>query len=211
MSLFAKLWPSRKRNLHDLDGEELNALRRQDMYGDLRLTDAVRPPPGTALHEGFKFDADPRDENARPIVVAAATREKLLDVLMELIADTGDWLEVCHSKVGIGKAGNYARSSDHENMIVRSALWEFEEMLLHDGDLRISFSAKDANRIVHLDDHKLVHITGTHKRVLAILKNNGMQIRSDIRMVHEGEHRHFSDRKHMSQFEALSSRFPGEA
>src|SRR5262249_13783896 len=82
----------------DLSKEELDAHLKVGVYGDFRLTDAVRPSIRLEVvpREGFRRDIyrDPETGNTMPVLATSISAERLFEVFMDLLDPLGEEVDV---------------------------------------------------------------------------------------------------------------------
>src|SRR5437870_5098460 len=81
-----------------LSEEELEAHLGVKRYGDFVLTEAIRPSYDLAVvpREGYRHDSYHDTESAKrvPVLMAAASNERLFDVFLELLDPLGQVVDV---------------------------------------------------------------------------------------------------------------------
>ncbi len=196
---------------------ELRQHLKQDRYGDFLLTEAIRPSPQFSPIEGYRFDTY-RDESGSdiPVIMAAASREKLFDVFMQLSERVGKMVYVTltstHDKSGQRQSNMKTKewsAEDVETMIAQSHLCDFEQDLLNDGCAGIAIYRPRVAKEVQLDEHKLLLIYAETRADLRpferILRDEGVRHRQDMKFITESEHIHSSDDTLNSRFYELSA------
>lgn len=188
--------------------KELEAHLAIDTYGNFRLTDAIRPYPEAQLEEGFRRDHwDP--ENGEPtvsVIIAAASREKLFDLFLELTSSMNEQvnviLETSHASSG-RKSHSDIKCEGHENIVLRSTLIDFEDLLLNDGYTGIAIMDSTPHEL-QLEEHKLLFMYG-HRldNFERILKRYGLNEKQSMEVVADKAHVHCSMREYLEQFEKL--------
>ena len=180
---------------------------------DLALTDAVRP-----LHElqfipraGFRHDkyTDDRNGVSTPVLMAAASREDLLDLFMDLLAPIGDEVDVFLS-TSHDQSNGHCEELYREQIdlpILKSILYDFEEMLLNDGYFGIAVMNPQVPVELQLDAHKLLVIYGQDLNEFEkVLLDHKLECDNELRFINETEHVHFSSEEFARQFEELRYR-----
>lgn len=196
-----------------LSNEELEAHLGVARYGEFELTDAVRPSYGLEVvpQAGFRHDVY-RDEESRsdvPVIMAAATKSRLLETFMELIEPLGPVvdvvLETSHGHSGGGHTDLYREHIDMP--ILQSILWEFENLLTNDGCTGIAVLNPRLPQEVQLDEHKLLIIYGNELQAYeGILIDHHVDCDEQIRFITEAEHVHSTTDRFIEQFEELKMR-----
>ena len=192
---------------------ELEAHLQISRYGDFTLSDAVRPsydlevvPSAGFRHEIYR-DAEARTEV--PVVMAAASREDLIDTFMQLIRPLGPVvdvvLETSHGHHTGGHTDLYRESIDMP--ILESTLWDFENLLTNDGCTGVAVLNPRTPQEVQLDEHKLLIVYGAELGEFErILMQNGLPCREKMRFITEAEHIHSTTEQFVEEFEELKMR-----
>jgi hypothetical protein len=195
-----------------LSEEELEAHLRIARYGDFTLTDAVRPSYDLQVVpcEGFRHDVY-RSENGQtviPVLMAAVSKERLFDTFIELLDPLGEEvdvvLETSHHRDRPGHRDLYREHIDMP--VLKSILWEFEDVLLNDGCTGIAVLNADIPLEVQFDEHKLLICYGSDLRPFErILKTHKIPNNEQIRFITEAEHVHSSTEHYSRRFEELKT------
>ena len=102
---------------------ELAAHLEVDRYDGFQLTEAVRPAMDLKIKptEGYRHEHYQDDESGAsiPVVMAAASKEKLFPLFMELIEKLGPVVDVVLESSHEGDAGDIATS------IAKASTWSF--------------------------------------------------------------------------------------
>jgi len=201
--------------------EELAAHLRKDRYGDFVLTDAIRPAPHVPItpRQGFRTEVY-RDDNAGlkvPVLAAAASKERLFEAFLDLLAPLGDVvdlvLETSHHSDG---ATHRDLFREHIDMpVVQSCFVEYENLLLNDGCTGTAVISTTEPMEVQFDEHKLLIVYAHDLRPFErILRRHGIQRDDWLKLITEGEHLHSSAPAYAEEFERLCCRVgvgePGE-
>lgn len=185
-------------------------------YGRFTLTDAVRP--GWQLdvvpQSGYRFDAyvDPRTGSQLPAIIASVSSERLFDTFLELIEPLGDTVDVVVEASHDGQPGDHrpARGEFNregvERLVLESMVWDFEDLLLHDGCSSIAIMHPDLPIEVQLDEHKLLIVYATDREPFEqILVRQGIGRNDRMRFISQGEHLHTSHTRYARRFMQLVS------
>ena len=193
--------------------DELEAHMRVSRYGSFVLTEAVRPSYGLDIvpSAGFRHDTY-RDENNKqdvPVVMAAASRERLFETFMELLDPLGPVVDVVlessHHYPSVGQQDLYREHIDMP--ILQSILWEYEDMLVNDGCTGIAVLNPSTPQEVQFDEHKLLIVYGkTLTPFESVLIDAGLNCREEMRFITEAEHVHSTNDDFIAQFEELKMR-----
>jgi len=187
-------------------------------YGSFTLSDAVRPSVGLEVVPscGFRHDVY-RDESTKrnvPVVMAAASRERLFDTFMELLDPLGSVvdvvLETSHDYTATGHQDLYREHIDMP--ILQSILWDFEDLLVNDGCTGIAVLNPRTPQEVQFDEHKLLIVYGKELREYErILIDAELPCREDMHFITEAEHVHSTNDDYIQQFEQLKMRLGMES
>jgi hypothetical protein len=182
-------------------------------YGSFVLSDAVRPSIALDVvpSAGFRHDTY-RDESSKqnvPVLMAAASRERLFETFMELLDPLGSVvdvvLETSHNYASTGHRDLYREHIDMP--ILQSILWDFEELLVNDGCTGIAVLNPRTPQEVQFDEHKLLIIYGRELRPYeSILGDCGVPCRDEMHFITEAEHVHSTNDEFIRQFEELQMR-----
>ena len=200
-------------SFEELDEVELEAHLEVSRYGDFVLTDALRPSYELEVvpSAGFRHDTY-RDEASRqnvPVVMAAASRERLFDTFMELLDPLGPVVDVVvETSHNYAAAGHQDLYREHIDMpILQSILWDFEDMLVNDGCTGIAVLNPTTPQEVQFDEHKLLIVYGKQLTPYEqILIDAGLNCREEMRFVTEAEHVHSTNDDYIARFEELKMR-----
>lgn len=193
---------------------DLEAHMKVSRYGSFQLTDAVRPSFDLEVvpSSGFRHDTYHDDENKAdvPVLMASATRERVMETFMDLLEPLGPVvdvvLETSHGHQGTGGHSDLYREQI-DMPILQSILWDFEELLTHDGCTGIAVLNPSLPQEVQLDEHKLLIIYGSDLRAYeGILIDNYCDCREEMKFITEAEHVHSTTDEFIQQFEELKTR-----
>lgn len=200
-----------------LTNEELNTHLNIQRYGSFLLTDAVRPSYDLKVvpHPGYRFDAYHDDSSGTdiPVLMAAASRENLFELFMDLLDPLGTdvkvVLETSHASQG-GQHVDLCR--EHiELPVLKSTLWDYEDLLLNDGCTGIAVLNTTVPHEVQFDEHKLLVMYGEPLGGFEeILKNYGLRCQDEMRFITEAEHVHSSQDRHSDLFDQMQLRLAME-
>jgi hypothetical protein len=196
-----------------LSEDQLEAHLSVSRYGNFILSDAVRPSFALDVvpSAGFRHDAY-RDESSKqnvPVLMAAASRERLFETFMELLDPLGNVvdvvLETSHDYASTGHRDLYREHIDMP--ILQSILWDFEDLLCNDGCTGIAVLNPRTPQEVQFDEHKLLIVYGRDlsKYELALI-DSGLDCRENMRFITEAEHVHSTNDSFIGQFEELKMR-----
>lgn len=195
-----------------LSDEQLEAHLEVARYGTFELTDAIRPSVDLQVvpRQGFRHDVyvDPTSQAKVPVVMAAASKERLFDLFIDMIDTLGPVVDVVIETSHYHTGGHQDHYREHIDMpVLKSILYDFEEMLMSDGCTGIAVLNPQRQQEVQFDEHKMIIAYGSplesYERVLI---SHDVYIDEDIRFITEAEHVHTSSDQLYSQFESLSMR-----
>jgi hypothetical protein len=200
-----------------LTDEQLEAHLQVFRYGAFDLTDAVRPAVDLQIvpRQGFRHDVyvDPTTKTKVPVIMAAASRERLFDLFIDMIDTLGPVVDVVLETSHYHTGGHQDHYREHIDMpVLKSILYDFEEMLLNDGCTGIAVLNPKRQQEVQFDEHKLIIAYGSplepYERILI---KNDVYIDSEMRFITEAEHVHTSSDQLYCQFEQLTMRLGMES
>ncbi len=196
-----------------LTEEELETHLGVRRYGSFLLTDAVRPSYDLQVipSQGFRHDVY-HDEETRasvPVLMAAASKENLFETFIDLLDPLGPVVDVVietsHQREDRQHVDLYR---DHIDMpVLKSILWDFEEMLTNDGCTGIAVLNPGIPQEVQLDEHKLLIVYGEQlSDYEGALRDRDLERHDDIKFITEAEHVHSTSDTFAQQFEELRTR-----
>ena len=196
-----------------LTEEELETHLGVRRYGSFLLTDAVRPSYDLQVipSQGFRHDVY-HDEETRasvPVLMAAASKENLFETFIDLLDPLGPVVDVVietsHQREDRQHVDLYR---DHIDMpVLKSILWDFEEMLTNDGCTGIAVLNPGIPQEVQLDEHKLLIVYGAQLSDYEdALRDRDLERHDDIKFITEAEHVHSTSDTFAQQFEELRTR-----
>jgi hypothetical protein len=196
-----------------LSEEDLEAHLRVARYGDFVLTDAVRPSYDLQVvpTQGYRHDEyyDEESHARVPVVMAAATHDRLFETFMDLLDPLGFEvdvvLETSHHREGRGHTDLYREHIDLP--VLKSILWDFEEMLLNDGCTGIAVLNPGVPMEVQFDEHKLLIAYGHDLEPFEeVLRERRIRCNDKLKFITEAEHVHSSSDQFAREFEELKMR-----
>ena len=88
--------------------------------------------------------------------------------------------------------------------VLKSILWEYEEMLTHDGCTGIAVMNPSVPREIQFDEHKLLVVYGEDLREFEqVLHSHDVNCDPQMRFITEAEHVHSSNDRYLRQFDEL--------
>ena len=205
----AKTTPEQN-SFNELSDGEMNAHLEVSTYGDFQLTQAVRPAFDLKVQptEGYRNERyhDQDTGTSIPVVMAAASKEKLFPLFMDLIEKLGPVVDVVlESSHEDGEGGHrdfYRESIDMS--VLQSALYDFEDLLLNDGCTGIAVLNPGQPQEVQFEEHKLLIIYGSPlEHFEFMLEKAGVSADPKMGFITEAEHVHSSSEKYLLRFEEL--------
>jgi len=177
------------------------------MYDNFTLSDAVRPsleltitPQSGYRYDKYPFGFKPPASFCRggsrwqfPTLVASVSLENLFDVFLDLLNPLGSTVNVV-LETSHYYSGAYHVGLDREYIdlpVLKSFLYDHEDLLLHDGCTGIVISAPAMRAEVKFDEHKLIYVCAKSlvpfERILRryhIPRNDAMPLLTDAEHVH---------------------------
>jgi hypothetical protein len=199
-------------SFESLTDEELRTHMGIRQYGVFELTDAVRPSYDLQVvpRQGFRRDEYRDDTTGRsiPVVMAAASRRRLMDQFLELLDPLGPVVDVVLESSHQTTSGHQDLYREHIDMpVLKSMLLDFEDLLLNDGCTGVAVVNPTRGQEVQLDEHKMLIAYGQPLEPFEQLLIAG-DIYPDptIRFVTEAEHVHSSSARFYREFNVLMTR-----
>ncbi|HEY2841285.1 MAG TPA: hypothetical protein VGJ26_19165 [Pirellulales bacterium] len=196
-----------------LSEEDLDAHLGVSCYGNFVLTDAIRPSYDLQVvpRQGYRHDTyrDAENRCSVPVLMGAASKHQLFEVFMELLDPLGTEvdvvLETSHNREQRGHVDLYREHIDMP--VLKSMLWDFEELLLNDGCVGIAVLNPGIPLEVQFDEHKLLIVYGEDlKPFERIMADCGVRCDDEMKFITEAEHVHSSSDQYFQQFEQLRTR-----
>jgi len=161
--------------------------------------------------QGYRHDVYQDEENGThvPVLMAAASKEMLFSVFMDLLEPLGGELDVVletsHHREGGGHRDLYREHIDAP--VLLSTLWDFEELLLNDGCTGIAVLNPAIPQEVQFDEHKLLIAYGEPLSSFEdVLRTHRLPRQEDMKFITEAEHVHSSSDQLAQSFEQLKMR-----
>jgi hypothetical protein len=201
-----------------LTEDELDAHLGVVRYGDFVLTDAVRPSYDLQVVpcQGYRHDVyhDEESRSSVPVLMGAASKERLFDLFMELLDPLGSEvdvvLETSHNRESRGHVDLYREHIDLP--VLKSILWEYEDLLTNDGCTGIAVLNPGVPQEVQFDEHKLLIVYGqTLEEFESIFRESRVACDDRMKFITEAEHVHSSSDYYLQQFEELKMRLGMDA
>lgn len=196
------------------DKATLEAHLARQSYGRFTLTDAIRP--GWSLEvvpqAGYRFDAydDPKTGSTLPAIIASVSSERLFETFLQLIEPLGNTLDVVFESSHDTDMNEHHKQPREftrvgvERLVLESTLWDFEDLLLHDGCSSAAVMHPELPIEVQLDEHKLLVVYANDRRPFEqILSRQGLYRNDTMRFISQGEHLHTSNTRFTHRFSEL--------
>ncbi len=205
--------PTGTSSFEQLSEDDLEAHLGVDRYGSFLLTEAVRPSYDLQVvpAEGYRHDAyrDEQSHTSVPVLMAAVSRNRLFDVFMDLISPLGSVvdvvLETSHHRDTRGHTDLYREHIDMP--VLKSILWDYEELLLNDGCTGIAVLNPDVPHEIQFDEHKLLIVYGEQLVPFEhALRQRHVRCDDQLKFITEAEHVHSSSDQYTRQFDELTTR-----
>jgi hypothetical protein len=204
--------PPQRSSFQDVSEDQLEAHLNIARYGSFVLTDAVRPSYDLQVVpcSGYRHDVyqDAETGIKIPVVMAAASRETVLDLFFDMLEPLGH-------EVDMVLETSHERSSGHldlyrENIdlpVLKSILYDFEDLLLNDGCLGIAVLNPRIPFEVQFDEHKLLIVYGKRlDEFEKLFRSYSIDCNEEVKFITEAEHVHSSSEEYFEQFQQLRYR-----
>ena len=205
--------PTGTSSFEQLSEAELEAHLGVSRYGNFALTDAIRPSFDLQVvpRQGYRHDVynDADSRCSVPVLMGAASREDLFEVFMELLDPLGPEvdvvLETSHNREQRGHVDLYREHID--TPVLKSILWEYEDLLLNDGCVGIAVLNPAVPQEVQFDEHKLLIVYGEDLSGFErAFRGCGVPCDDQMKFITEAEHVHSSSDNYFREFEELRTR-----
>jgi hypothetical protein len=205
--------PAGTSSFEHLSEEELETHLGVSRYGDFELTEAVRPSYDLQVvpTQGYRHDCyrDEQNHTTVPVVMAAVSSERLFETFMELLDPLGNVvdvvLETSHSRESKGHTDLYREHIDVP--VLKSILWEFEDLLSNDGCTGLAVLNPDVPQEIQFDEHKLLIVYGDQLDAFEeILQHRQVGCDDQLKFITEAEHVHSSSDQYAQLFDELKTR-----
>ncbi len=181
-----------------------------DKYDSFQLTGAVRPALDLKIKptEGYRHEHYVDDETGAsiPVVMAAASREKLFPLFISLIEKLGPVVDVVLESSHEADAGGH-RDFYRDNIdmaVLISVLYDYEDLLLNDGCTGIAVLNPGKPQEVQFEEHKLLIVYGSPlEQYEFTMEKVGVSENESMRFITEAEHVHSSSENYLRSFEEL--------
>lgn len=200
-------------SFENLSAHQLQAHLERARYGSFTLTDAIRPAyePRIIPSAGFREDKFRDHESGVeiPVLMAAASREHLFDLFLDLLDPLGDTvdvvLETSHDRQGEGHLDLHREHIDLP--VLKSILLDYEDLLLNDGCTGVAVLNPRIPLEVQFDEHKLLIMYGQKLDWFRyIMGDYPVGESPELRFITEAEHIHSSSEEFLDRFDQLRYR-----
>jgi hypothetical protein len=201
-----------------LSEEELEAHLRVATYGGFTLTDAVRPSFDLQVvpAAGFRHDKyqDQENRNTVPVLMGAASKERLFEVFVDLLDPLGTEVDV------VLETSHHRENREHVDLyrehidlpVLKSVLYDYEDLLLNDGCAGIAVLNPSAPLEVQFDEHKLLIVYGQQLGEFErVFEHHDLPCQDQMKFITEAEHVHSSSDAYYQQFQELCTRLGMDA
>lgn len=179
-------------------------------YGNFTLTGAVHPSYDLRIvpEQGYKRDWYQDDFNRAsiPVLIVSVSAEQLFDTFLDLLDPLGDTvdvvLETSHQRSGGYHTDLYREEIDLP--ILKSFLYDFEDILLNDGCTGIAVLNPSIPVEVQFDEHKMLIVYAQNLRKFeSVLKQHHIPKNETIHFLTEAEHTHSTRNEYLKRFNEL--------
>src|SRR5262245_21371824 len=210
--------PAASSSFEQLSEEELEAHLGVKSYGTFVLTDAVRPSYDLVVvpQQGFRHDTyhDEQSKSNVPVIMASASKEHLFEIFMEMLDPLGPVVDVVlETSHNLEVRGHQDLYREHIDMpVLKSVLWDFEEMLTNDGCTGIAVLNPSMPVEVQFDEHKLIIAYGRDLTEFeSVLTGRRLPCQDDMKFITEAEHVHAASDRYAQDFDVLKVRLGMDA
>jgi len=202
--------PSLPNSFDSVSDEQLAKHLSINQYDSFELTDAVRPAMDLKIKpsQGYRHDIyiDEESQAKVPVIMAAASKQELFPLFMQLIQRLGPYVDVVlessHAQVEGGHVDLYREQIDMP--VLTSILWDFEDLLLNDGCTGVAVLNPNTPQEIQFEEHKLLIVYGSPLEPYEFtLEQHGVKENQDIKFITEAEHIHSSSDEYAQQFYEL--------
>ncbi len=197
-------------SFESVSDEQLAKHLQVNQYDSFQLTEAVRPAMDLKIKpcQGYRHDVyiDEESKSKVPVIMAAASREKLFPLFMQLIQRLGSVVDVVlESSHSQSREGHVDLYREHIDMpVLTSVLWDFEDLLLNDGCTGIAVLNPNTPQEIQFEEHKLLIVYGSPLEPYEFtLEQHGVGEKQDMKFITEAEHIHSSSEDYAERFEQL--------
>ncbi len=193
-----------------LDERALERHMAVSTYGAFELTDAVRPSRDLKIlpKQGYRHDTyvDSSLDVSIPVVMAAASRQNLFDLFLQMLDPLGNMVDVVLETSHCGTASRQRDlyREDIDLTVLKSILCDHESLILDDGCMGIAILNPRRQLEVQFDEHKVLIAYGSQLAPFEkILIDHDVYPDPKIRFLSEAEHIHSSSDRMADEVEQL--------
>ena len=204
--------PRGRSSFQNLSDDDLEAHLKISRYGSFVLTDAVRPSYDLQIvpQAGYRHDLyQDRESGVRiPVLIAAASRERIFDLFLDLLDPLGSEVDVVLETSHNQEAGHQDLYREQIDLpVLKSVLYDYEELLLNDGCMGVAVLNPAIPLEVQFDEHKLLIMYGQELSEFEdVLRQYRVDCSEDLRFITEAEHVHSSTEEFAERFDQLRFR-----
>lgn len=200
-------------SFEQLSEEQLEAHLEVGSYNGFELTEAVRPSFDLKVvpTQGFRRETyrDEQSGSTVPVLMGSATRSNLFETFMDLLDPLGTEVDVVleSSHFRDGPRGSDMYREHIDLPVLKSILWDYEDLLLNDGCTGIAILNPYSPLEVQFDEHKLLIVYGNDlKPFESAFIDRDVYPNAEMKFITEAEHVHSSCQRYQQQFEELRMR-----
>ncbi len=195
-----------------LSDEQLESHLRIVKYSNFLLTDAIRPAFDLKVvpKQGYRHDSyqDGDTNSPIPVLMCSVTRERIFEVFMDMLDPFGSVVDVVlessHDKRQNGHKDLYREHIDMP--VLKSILWNYEELLTHDGCTGLAIINPSIPQEIQFDEHKLLIVYGCDLDPFEdALELHAVEMDEKMKFITEAEHVHSSSDRYQRLFEELKT------
>jgi hypothetical protein len=181
-------------------------------YGDFTLPEAIRPSFDLKVvpEQGYKHDCfrDAINQSSISVVIASVSIENLFETFLDLLNPLGDGvdvvLETSHRRSGGHHTDLYREGIDLP--ILKSFLYDYEDMILNDGCTGIAVLNPAIPAEVQFDEHKILIVYAHRLQPYEkILREHHVVKNEHLRLLTEAEHVHTTRDEYLRLFDGLQT------
>ena len=181
-----------------------------NQYDNFQLTDAVRPAMDLKIKptQGYRHEVyvDEESNSRVPVVMSAASRDKLFPLFMQLIQKLGPVVDVVLESSHAGRGNKHVDLyREHIDMpVLTSVLWDYEDLLLNDGCTGIAVLNPNTPQEIQFEEHKLLIVYGSPlEQFEFVMEQHGVCENQNMKFITEAEHVHSSTDEYARRFNEL--------
>ncbi len=198
-------------SFNQLSEADLESHLQVGTYGDFSLTDAIRPSYDLKVVpvEGYRheFYHDQEAGAKVPVLMAAASKEKLFETFIDMLGPLGNVVDVVlESSHDRGQSKDEVFREHIDVPVLKSVLYDYENLLMNDGCAGIAILNSSIPNEIQFDEHKLLIIYGNELEPFEkILEAHGIPRNDEMRFITEAEHVHSSCDNFVRRYDELKA------